>query len=271
MKDLHSLTDAFTELERRADVASAEMTTELPSRAVRRSTRPGARLVPVAAAVAAAVVAGLVTGVALLGRDGDPGSQSGAQPVSAPVSAPPSSVSGLGSGPEVMTDPQEFAARFQAVLGDTATFTVTDTGSAMKATVPPPPSAGAVDQGAPVQAEPNGTAIVGTLTAYGVTGGFDLQVLLTDPGAESWCDSPEPDRCTMSTLADGSSLAVGQVPLEGSSNGVTYMVNLIRPDGVELLMHLSNQRSPKGGSEVLAPHPPLTIDQMIGIVTSDRW
>ena len=48
-------------------------------------------------------------------------------------------------------------------------------------------------------------------------------------------------------------------------------MNLIRADGVEFLMHLSNERDPKGASPVLAAAPPLTTDEMVAIVTSDLW
>jgi hypothetical protein len=77
--------------------------------------------------------------------------------------------------------------------------------------------------------------------------------------------------CTVTTLPDGSMLALGHEPLEGAPNGVTYQADLVRSDGVEFLMHLSNERDPKGDSDVLAPQPPLTADQMKSIVTSDRW
>jgi hypothetical protein len=46
---------------------------------------------------------------------------------------------------------------------------------------------------------------------------------------------------------------------------------LLRPDGANFVLHVSNQRSPKGASELLGPRPPLTTDQMIAILTSDRW
>jgi hypothetical protein len=72
-------------------------------------------------------------------------------------------------------------------------------------------------------------------------------------------------------LADGSSLAVSREPLQGSRNGVTYQVDLMRADRAEFLMHVSNERDPKGESAVLAAHPPLTTDQMTAIVTSGRW
>jgi hypothetical protein len=263
MSDLRNLTDAFAELERRADIATAGTPAGLPSRAVRR---PSSRLVPVAAAVA--VAAGLVTGVALLARDGGgAGTRTADRPVR--ESAPPPTEAGPRS--PVTTDPQELAARFQVVLGDTATFVVTDTGHPVSLVAPPGPTGGN-GQAQPPQpgTEINGAAISGTLTAYGVTGGFDLQIYQSDPGTEAWCadGSAEPD-CTVTTLADGSSLAVQRMPLE--TGGVTFQVDLIRPDGVEILMHISNQRSPKGSSDVLAQQPPLTADQLVGIVTSDRW
>ena len=78
--------------------------------------------------------------------------------------------------------------------------------------------------------------------------------------------------CTVSRTADGGSLAVGREPLPtGEAGGVTYEADLVRSDGVELLMHVSNQRDPKGESQVLAPQPPLTTEQMVSIVSSDRW
>ena len=40
---------------------------------------------------------------------------------------------------------------------------------------------------------------------------------------------------------------------------------------VEFVMHVSNERDPKGAGAVLAPKPPLRLDQMTEILTSDRW
>jgi hypothetical protein len=244
MTDLRALTDAFAELERRADAASAGTPYELPVRAQpRRPLGQGSRLMPVAATVA--VVAGLAVGAALLAPGGDPGTISaGAPPTTG--SDPTSAAAPAFTVPRT---PDELAARFRVVLGDTATFTVTDTGAVTEA------------------------AIVGTLTASGVTGGFDLGIYPADPNATDVqrCDVLDPAHCTQRSLDDGSSLIIGQMPLEGSPNGITYSLVLIRPDGIELTMHVSNQRSAKGGSEELAPHPPLTIDQMIAIATSDRW
>jgi hypothetical protein len=267
MTDLTDLADAFTELERRADAASAG----LPPLPLRHTPRPGPRrLLAVAATVA--VVAGLAVGAVVLAPGDDGAMQAGAPPV-------PPSTTGSAPAPAftIPGTPEELADRFRAVLGDTATFTVTETGAPVVLTAPaaPPASApggaGAQSVTALPSATPVGAAIVGMLTAAGVTGGFDLQIYPTTPGEPAWCDDPDLSHCTVRTLADGSSLATAQVPLEGSSNGVTLQANLIRPDGAEFLMHVSNERSPKGASEVLGATPPLTIDQMIAIVTSDRW
>ena len=75
----------------------------------------------------------------------------------------------------------------------------------------------------------------------------------------------------MRRLDDGSSLATGSEPLQNNADGVTYQADLIRADGVEFLMHVSNERDPKGESAVLGDHPPLSLDQMAQILRSDRW
>ncbi|HEV8558433.1 MAG TPA: hypothetical protein VGR06_18840 [Actinophytocola sp.] len=113
-----------------------------------------------------------------------------------------------------------------------------------------------------------GASITGTLTASGVTGGFDLSSypLIT---AER-CDVLDPAHCTMRRLPDGSSLIIGREPLEGAPGSVSYMAELLRADGVDLILYVSNQRSPKGASQKLAAQPPLTTDQLAAIITSDR-
>ncbi len=281
MTDLRTLTDAFDELERRGDAAAARMSNEVP---LRRQSRPMTRLVPVAVAVA--VIGGLATGVAVFAPGGDAGTPVGAAPTSATPTAPPTPVSTTPTTPTspVPATPEELADRFRTVLGDTATFTVTDTGHPMSVGVPesmpqtpgnapaPDGSGGPAD---PLQPEgtgtPNGAAIVGLLTASGVTGGYDLQIYQSEPRTEAFCDNPDQANCTINQLPDGALLAIGQTALEGSPNGVTYQVNLVRADGVTLLMHVSNERDPKGASEVLAPQPPLTVDRMVAILKSDGW
>lgn len=256
MNDLRALHEAFEELERRADAATARAAFE-PS--PRRRTR-AARLAPVA--VAAAVVAGVATGAALLVPGADPAPPAGPQPAasSAPTSTTPP--------PPAHQDPEVLAERFRAVLGDLATFTVTGSGpGAVVMTLPPP--------GPPANPEPGsgtgvGAAIVGTLTSAGVTGGFDL---LRYPGTSTdaaWCSLPEEPGCSVRELPDGSVLATGRFSLQ-VPGGVTNEVKLVRPDGLVFVMHVSNVANPKGTGARLGDQPPLTVDQMVAVATSDRW
>lgn len=270
MTDLRALNDAFGELERRADAVSADLLLDVPSRTrPRNAPRPGSRLVPVAAAVA--VMAGLATGMALLAPGGGPATQAGGSPTAS------TTVPTAGSDPRsaVPDDHKVLTDRFRAVLadvlGDTATFTATELRPVIRTDVPPITWPGPQEGDPPVVTGPR-SAIVGTLTAAGVTGRYQLATWLDEPGGVAGCSSPEP--CTMRELPDGSSLATAEFPLEGGVGGTTYSVHLARPDGGRLDMHVSNWRwSPEGSGsgEVLAPRPPLTIDQMIAIVTSDRW
>jgi hypothetical protein len=265
MTDLRTLHDAFGELERRADAATA-------SAASATSLRPrralGLRLVPVAATVVA--VAGLAAGVVWL-VPGNTGTQAGSPPTIT-SSAPPT------AEPPVPATAADLIDRFKRVLGDTATFTVDDSAGVGHEEVPPPTSQGSGGPEAPVSATSvpddggsgNGTYIKGTLTAAGVTGGFDLQIYAGQPGSGTWCDDPDRSTCTQTTLPDGSNLAIGSEPLQ-DAGGVTYQAFLVRPDGTSILMHLSNQRDPKGAGEIFGPQPPLTTDQLTAIVSSDRW
>lgn len=275
MNTLDTLTDAFTELERRADAATQHLgdaTTHVPMRSHSR-----------APLIAASVVATLAVagGATLLARSGGHDHQAGGTPptaspdqlpVSTTVAEPSVSAS---SGFSIPETPDDLAARFRAVLGELATFTVTDTGAAVTVSLPPArvTSNGPVGQTQPIRnVAPNGAAIFGTLTSNGVTGGYDIQIFQSTPGAKAMCDDPDRSRCTLSSPAGGGSLAVGREPLStGGPGGVTYQVDLVRSDGVEFLMHVSNERDPKGESPVLAPQPPLTTEQMVSIVTSERW
>lgn len=273
MTDLRPLHDAFEELERRADAAGALATAPKPRRAL------GFRLVPVAATVVA--VAGLAAGAVWLspGNDAPSGTQAATQPSSTgSATAPP-------EHHVVPTTPEELADRFRTVLGDTATFEVTETaGGPVQMTLPPPPSSGggtpplvdgstpAVPTSATKIDEGNvlpGAFIKGSLTASGVKGGYDLQIYAGTPGDQVWCDDPDESSCTSETLPDGTQLAMGETGLEGG--GVTYMANLVRPDGTVLLMHLSNRADPKGIGEVYSPQPPFTVDQLKALVTSANW
>ena len=240
MNDLKALEDAFAELERRADNA--------PVRAEARKSRVP-RLVPVAAAVL--VAGGLVTGVAVL-TGGSP------SPVQEGSSSTPTTTLPVRHS-VVPTSAKELETRFRTVLGDTATFTVTDTGGPVEID-----GNGDVKPGA-------GVAIVGVLTAAGNSGGYDLQIIKAGPGTGAHCEDLDRANCELNTLPDGSSLAVSTEPLSGKGNGMTHMVDLVRKDGVEFLMHVSNERDPKGESVVLGPKPPLSTDQMVKVVTSAEW
>lgn len=255
MSDLRTLNDAFAELERRADAAATGLAP---------ATRPhrALRLVPVAATVVA--VAGLVAGAIWL-VPGDSGTQSAGPPttsVSAPSSTTPRS--------SVPATPEDLIARFRDVLGDTATFEVTD-----KATVPqyPPSSTGAQETASVVTPDPDAPTsglVAGTLTSAGVTGSFDLWIRPTDSEPDVECDSRIED-CVGSTLPDGSRLVTGTGRV--SPRGVLYLACLKRPDGTTILLHVSNQASTDGvdAGKTISPQPPLTLDQLKAIVTSDKW
>jgi hypothetical protein len=262
MTDLRALHDAFEELERRADAVTAAKPFDHPTRA--HASRPGTRLVPIA--LAAAVVAGVATGAVLLVPDADPGTGT-AQPAASATSAPVVTTTPA----PAHESPEVLAERFRAVLGDLATFAVTESGpGAMRMTVPDSPNA-TPPTGSEQPESPTalGAAIVGTLTSAGVTGGFDLLMYPGNTGDKAHCDLPDEPGCVVRDLPDGSSLATGRHELEGS--GVTNQVTLIRPDGLVFSMHVSNRQSPKGSGPLLGAAPPLTVDQLVAIATSDRW
>ncbi|MFL6120819.1 hypothetical protein [Actinophytocola sp.] len=277
MTDLRTLHDAFAELERRADAASAGALSTAPG--PRRAL--GLRLVPVAATVVA--VAGLAAGAMWLVPGGNTGAAAGGPPTTTTVAtAAPT------TEPAVPSTTEDLANRFRRVLGNTATFEVSDSGGVGVEEHPPsggprsvPGSAETNTSGPSVpttsvttrsndDAIGNGVVIRGTLTAAGVTGGFDLQMYGMDPGAGVWCDDPDRSTCTQSTLPDGTKLAIGQEPLQ-ETGGITYLLNVVRPDGTVILMHLSNMGDAKGAGGVLAPQPPLTTEQLKAIAASDRW
>jgi hypothetical protein len=224
MTDLRTLTDAFDELERRADAAAY--------RSVPTPRARSRRLVPVAAA--AVVVAGLAAGAVWLVPGGD-------APVGGTSTTTPSP--SIAAFPET---PDGLAARFREVVGDTATVVLSSTGALTLG-----------DDGVS-----QGGVIVGTLTVSGVKGGFYVTSTRIDP------DLPKCEACE--TLPDGARLSVDEIAL-AEPGGVTYKVAVRRVDGFRLTMYVSNELDAKGGSDVVAPRPPLTTDQMVTILTSDRW
>jgi hypothetical protein len=266
MSDLRHLHDAFEELERRADAAYPGVAPIAPKQ------RRGFRLVPIGATVV--TVGALAAGAVLLspGNDAPPGNQAANTPTTS-VAAPPEAPRGIPDTPD------DLIAQFRSVLGDTATFEVTETSGGAVSPPPaggPPSSAGGGGAETPRATEKGqsgdtlpGAYIKGSLTASGVKGGFDLQINAGHPGDQIWCDDPDRSHCAMDTLPDGSQLAIGQTSLEGG--GVTYMGNLIRTDGTNLLIHVSNRADPKGAGDLLAPQPPFTTDQLKALVTSALW
>jgi hypothetical protein len=229
------------------------------------------RLVPIAATVVA--VAGLVAGAVWL-TPGDSGTQAAGPPTTSSSTAPSTA-----HGP-VPTSPDDLIARFGVVLGDTATFEVTT-----KTTVsppssanpnPPPPGTGSVVT--PQLEDPDasiGAIIGGTLTSAGVTGSFFLTIYPSDSEPAVWCGHSRPEDCDVSTLPDGSRLTTGTARL--APGAVSYMAGLRRPDGTTVLMLVGNQEDPGGaainspGGRIYSSQPPLTLDQLKAIVTSDKW
>jgi len=254
MSDLRTLHDAFAELERRADAAAAGTApVARPRRAV--------RLVPIAATVVA--VAGLVAGAVWL-VPGDSGTHAAGPPTKSSVTTARS---------PVPTSPDDLIARFRVVLGDTATFEVT-----VRNTVPGA-SPSKTQQPGTSQLEnpdaPTSALIGGTLTSAGVTGGFSLTIYPSDSEPGVWCGYSRTEDCDVSTLPDGSRLATGTA--QPAPGAVSHLACLKRPDGTMVLMHVGNQEDPQGaainspGGEIYSPQPPLTLDQLKAIVTSDKW
>lgn len=261
MTDLRALHEAFEELERRADAATARTSLDLPP----RTRAASSRLAPIA--LAAAVVAGVATGAVLLVPNNDPVTQ--AAPPGTSSTAPPVTTTST-PPPPAHESPEVLAERFRAVLGDLATFVVTETGPGASVwTLPEGPPTGAPTNLDPKPTTQIGSSIGGTLTSAGVTGGFDLLMYPGNAGDQAQCALPDEPSCTMRQLPDGSTLATNQVGLE--SSGLTNEVKLTRPDGLVFVMHVSNRESPKGRGPVLGPHPPLTVEQLVEIATSDRW
>lgn len=274
MTDLRTLREAFDELESRADAAPAAAPSLVrPERAARRP----ARLAPFAAAGALAATAAVVV---IWQQADSPARQAAAGQPNARLTAAATTTGAPASGYQPPTAGAQLAEQARAILGATATITVTDSsGSASGA---PAKSTGQVrvatkgggpaEQIPAISGEPganSGAAIVGTLTAAGLTGGFDLNVFATTPGSKAHCDADTD--CSVRTLTDGSSLAVGSWHDDTMPGGLTYQVEMVRADGADILFHLSTEQDPKGQSAVTASQLPLTLAQMTDFVSSERW
>lgn len=277
MNDLRTLHDAFDALERRADTAPVHDLVTAP----RRRTKHLAA--PVAAAAAVVLAAGTVA----LWQHHDDRSPStapaggGRTVPSVMPSAPHVATPHTATGYQPPTTEAQLTAKARDLLAGVATIVVTDgsdPGGASGPTpsyTPNPQAHKGKRRGAPAQPitssapdASSGAGIVGTLTADGVTGGFDLDVYAS-PGGRAMCDADT--SCSVHTRADGSTVAIGSWHDQQAPGGVTYQVEMVRPDGADVLMHLSTEHDPKGESAVTASHLPLTVKQMVDFVTSPSW
>lgn len=275
MTDLKTLRAAFDALEERADLAAAGAATDL-----RPPRRPVRALAPLGAAVAVAATAAVVVVWQQSGANqpaATPGgdSSAAAAPVSSTASAPARTASADQFPPSTGA---ALTAKVREILGDTAIVDVTETAvpGVVTLTVPsgPPPSevGPTIPVGSTVRLPSgggSGASVVGTLTADGRTGGFQVVADQTAPGSKATCDGGT--ECSVRTLTDGTSLAVGSWHDDAVAGGVTYQVEAVRPDGRDVLLHLSTERDPKGHSTTIASALPLTVAQMTAFVTSDRW
>jgi hypothetical protein len=230
--------------------------------------RRAMRLVPVAASVVAVAV--LFAGAVWLvpGNSGTPA-----------AGPPPTAPSMTTARSPVPATPEDLIARFKVVLGDTATVEVITKhtlsgGPASSGNNAPPGSVQVV----PETVNPNfpsSALIYGTLTSAGVTGSFDLTIRPSDTEPGEWCRYSRMKDCDVSTLPDGSRLVTGTA--QQAPGAVAYLACVIRPDGTVVVLHVSNQEDPGGaaihspGGRIYAPQPPLTLEQLKAIVTSDKW
>jgi hypothetical protein len=270
MNTLRDLHDAFHELELRADAV------EPPTSMSVRPHRTARRLIAPAASVAAVAAVALTVGGVTVWHGGS-GSNSGTTAAGSGGSTPPvtltsqpvattSTATGTGAW-QPPASAEALAAKARAILAGTATITVTDTGTNVPMTLPPGLK-GAHVRALPNAGEPDGAAIFGTLTAGGHTGGFDLNVSYEKAtGDGTSCDNP--DECTEHTYADGAKLWIST--WRDQTGGLTNQVELDRPDGAVILMHLSTERDPKGGGPAITSQLPLTVRQMTDFVTSNDW
>jgi hypothetical protein len=244
MTNLQTLNEAFAELARRADAATADQPAAPEFPLPRRAVTAG-RLAAMTGT--AAVVAGLAVGAVLLAPDDDGSPHVGVPPGTTTTAVPTTAAPAR----DLPATHQELITRFRAVLGDRATFVVSEK-----------------------ETQQGSTYIAGTLTADGRTGGFSLAATTGDEYALGrMC--PDGDlgarRCVERPLPDGSKLIIDDTPLH--SGGRDYSVDFLGVDDTSISIHLSNLRDPKApaGTPKLADRPPLPLDQLVEIVSSELW
>jgi hypothetical protein len=106
-------------------------------------------------------------------------------------------------------------------------------------------------------------------------GAANVSVTLYDFPTGGGCQYPSPNvQCTEEFLDDGSTLWITQRPPTYSDGRqpelIEWWATLERPDGLQIDLRQNNA---VGEKDVPAtrPEPPLTVEQMKAIVTSDRW
>jgi hypothetical protein len=280
MNNLHNLLDAFDELEQRADAVPVRAHAEATSTPFGR--RHAARvLIPAAAFAAVALPVATIVLVQQSGSSSPKLPQAAGSSQGAPaITSVHSSTTGPNERYQPPSSAADLAGQARAILAGIATIEVTDSSdpahgdppikvdpNAPTATISIDPSSAA---GRLAPSGGGGPSISGMLTASGQTGGFDLHAFLASPiSTEATCDGGSD--CTVRTLASGSSLAVGSWHDPTVAGGATYQVEVLRPDGAEIVFHLSTENDPKGQRTVTATQLPLTVEQMISFVTSERW
>ncbi len=229
----------------------------IPSASASTSTGPSGFEIPSSGAELAAKAAQILAGTATIRvtYSSDPDT-------TAPSLSPTPTESGR-PGSTISAGGSSFGVENSAGSG----FTVTINGTT---TVTAPAPAGPAGS-APSTGTSSGASIVGTLTAGGHSGGFQLNVDAAQPGDKAFCDDDAGTACVISTRPDGTSLAVGTWLDRSVPGGSTYEVDAVHPDGTEILMILSTEADPKGESTVTSPVVPLTSDQLVAFVTSTLW
>ncbi len=258
---IDTLHDAFAELERRAD----EHPLTEPNRRPGRSRTP---LLLVAASVAVVLALAVLVSVRLAAgparKTAAPAGGSAHSGHRAPPRAHTRHGGGRGFSAGKKAPPldhavpaprakhqsssadfeQRFAAAFHDVAGNAASYTVT--------------------------LRPGGPVLVGGMTVDGVSGGFDIQDYRAGRGTRASCDDLDRVKCDVRSMPNGASLSTGSEALQTDPGGVTQQAEYVTSDGIEFVMHVSNAADPKGAGQV-GSKPPLTIAQMVAILTSDRW
>jgi hypothetical protein len=255
------LRDAFQEFERRADVAS-DLIDAPPRRYHRRRLHPlhrrriGVRATAVVGSAAAVAAVTVGIGFAASGGShhvasaGNPATGSNTAPVG-PSTAVTSATSSAVLATDVPKSQAALIARFRAILGRSATFTLD-------------------------AAHSTDNLLTGVLTS--TSGARGMYVLEVDKNV-AICGSmgtvgqtTTPLACPHVTLlADGSELKVDPDFPDGPPDGVMNDAILNRPDGWQISLYTANVQGKYYGAPVYGKEPALTVNEVTDVVTSPQW